>query len=63
MIGRSHLYCPPRLVLEPDLRRRHQMIDWYHLEIPFAGARMLHHLLKLDGVKNGNRGAISPAQY
>ena len=53
-ISRSSLYYQPRPVSERNQRLMNK-IDKLHLEMPFAGARMLRDLLKLDGEKVGRK--------
>ena len=53
-LSRSRLYYQPRPVSERDQRLRNK-IDRLHLEIPFAGARMLPDRLKLKGEKVGRK--------
>ncbi|BDV36194.1 hypothetical protein SS37A_37240 (plasmid) [Methylocystis iwaonis] len=53
-VARSSVYYKPRPVSAEDqkLMRR---LDELHLEHPFAGARMLHDLLRREGVAAGRR--------
>jgi putative transposase len=53
-IARSTVYYLPRPVSTEDLALMKQ-IDLLHLEFPFAGARMLRHLLAAKGSKVGRR--------
>jgi len=53
-ISRSSLYYQPQPVSERDLRLMNK-IDKLHLEMPFAGARMLRDCLNLDGEKVGRK--------
>ena len=46
-IARSTVYALPRPVSDRDLELMKQ-IDRLHLEMPFAGSRMLRDLLALD---------------
>jgi putative transposase len=51
-ISRGSIYYLPRPVSEHDQRLMKRM-DRLHLELPFAGARMLRDLLRLEGFKVG----------
>ena len=53
-VARSTVYALPRPVSgrELDLMKR---IDRLHLQMPYAGSRMLRDLLKQDGVKVGRK--------
>ena len=51
-ISRSSVYYQPRPV-RPDTLALMKRIDELHLELPFAGARMLRDLLALEGTKAG----------
>ena len=51
-IGRGSVYYRPRPVSESDLKLM-QRIDRLHLELPFAGSRMLQGLLKQEGFEVG----------
>ncbi len=53
-LARSTVYYLPRPVPAADLELMRQ-IDRLHLEFPFAGARMLRHLLAANGSKAGRR--------
>ncbi len=53
-IARSTVYYLPRPVSAEDLALMKQ-IDLLHMEFPFAGARMLRHLLAAKGSKVGRR--------
>jgi len=53
-IARSTVYYLPRPVSTEDLALMKQ-IDLLHMEFPFAGARMLRHLLAAKGSKVGRR--------
>jgi putative transposase len=53
-ISRRSLYYVPELVRPADLALMRQM-DELHLELPFAGSRMLRDLLAADGSKVGRR--------
>ena len=53
-ISRSSLYYQPQPVSERDLRLMNK-IDKLHLEMPFAGARMLRDCLNLDSEKVGRK--------
>ena len=53
-IARSTVYYLPRPVSADDLALMRR-IDQLHLEFPFAGSRMLRHLLAFEGRKAGRR--------
>jgi putative transposase len=53
-ISRSNVYYLPRPVADADLVLMRR-IDELHLNHPFAGARMLRDLLKLEGLKVGRK--------
>jgi putative transposase len=53
-LSRSNVYYLPRLVSEGDLVLMRR-IDELHLNFPFAGARMLRDMLKLDGFQVGRK--------
>lgn len=53
-ISRGSVYYLPRPVSERDLKLMRR-IDELHLELPFAGARMLRDLLRAEGVKVGRK--------
>ena len=53
-IARSTVYAVPRPVSDRDLELMKQ-IDRLHLEMPFAGSRMLRDLLALAGIKVGRK--------
>ena len=53
-ISRSNLYYLPRPVSPADLALMRR-IDELHLNFPFAGARMLRDMLKLEGIKVGRK--------
>ena len=53
-IARSTVYALPRAVPERDLELM-KRIDRLHLEMPFAGARMLRDLLGLEDIKVGRK--------
>lgn len=53
-LSRGSLYYQPRPTSERDLRLMRK-IDKLHTAHPFAGARMLRDLLKLDGEKVGRK--------
>ena len=53
-IARSTVYYLPRAASAADLELMRR-IDALHLELPFAGARMLRRLLAADGSKVGRR--------
>ena len=51
-LSRASVYYPPRAVPERDLRLMRR-IDALHLELPFAGSRMLRDLLDGEGLVSG----------
>ena len=51
-ISRSSIYYRPHPVSEADLNLMNR-IDKLHLELPFAGSRMLQGLLKKEGLEVG----------
>jgi putative transposase len=53
-VSRSSVYYLPQPIPEGDLRLMRR-IDELHLEHPFAGARMLRDMLKLEGVVVGRK--------
>ena len=53
-LSRSSVYYLPQPMSEGDLRLMRR-IDELHLEHPFAGARMLRDMLKLEGVEIGRK--------
>ena len=53
-ISRGSVYYLPRPVSERDLKLMRR-IDELHLELPFAGARMLRDLLRAEGIKVGRK--------
>ena len=53
-ISRSSVYYLPRAVPAADLAIMRRM-DELHLDLPFAGSRMLRDLLKAEGVRIGRR--------
>ena len=53
-VARSTVYALPRPVSDRDLELIKQ-IDRLHLEMPFAGSRMLRDLLALAGIKVGRK--------
>lgn len=53
-VSRSSVYYLPQPMPEGDLRLMRR-IDELHLEHPFAGARMLRDMLKLEGVAVGRK--------
>ena len=53
-IARSTVYAEPRPVSDRDLDLM-KRIDRLHLEMPFAGSRMLRDLLALQGIKVGRK--------
>ena len=53
-ISRGSVYYLPRPVSSADLNLMRRL-DELHLELPFAGSRMLRHLLAAEGSKAGRR--------
>lgn len=53
-ISRGSAYYKARPVSEGDLKLMHR-VDELHLELPFAGARMLRDLLRAEGVAVGRK--------
>ena len=53
-LARSLVYYEPKPVSASDLRLMRR-IDELHLEYPFAGARMLRDLLRLEGIEIGRK--------
>src|SRR5882724_9981801 len=53
-LSRSNVYYLPRPVSDADLVLMRR-IDELHLNFPFAGARMLRDMLKLEGVEVGRK--------
>src|ERR1019366_2017322 len=53
-LSRSNVYYLPRPVSDADLALM-RWIDELHLNFPFAGARRLHDMLKLEGVEVGRK--------
>ena len=53
-LSRSSIYYRPEPMPESDLRLMRR-IDELHLDHPFAGARMLRDMLKLEGVEVGRK--------
>ncbi len=53
-LSRSNIYYLPRPVSDADLVLMRR-IDELHLNFPFAGARMLRDMLKLEGVEVGRK--------
>ena len=53
-IARSTVYAQPRPVSDRDLHLM-KLIDRFHLEMPFAGSRMLRDLLALADIKVGRK--------
>ena len=53
-IARSTVYALPRPISDRDLDLM-KLIDRLHLEMPFAGSRMLRDLLALAGIKVGRK--------
>jgi len=54
MLPRSTAYYRPQPVSENDLELMRR-IDELHLDVPFAGSRMLRDLLRLDGFRVGRK--------
>jgi putative transposase len=53
-ISRSNLYYRPVAASAGDLRQMRR-IDELHLELPFAGSRMLRDMLMLEGFRIGRK--------
>jgi len=53
-LSRSSVYYLPQPTLDNDLRLMRR-IDELHLESPFAGARMLRGMLRLEKIEFGRR--------
>jgi len=53
-VSRGSVYYLPKPVSEPDLKLMRR-IDELHLELPFAGSRMLRDLLRQEGFKVGRK--------
>ena len=53
-LSRSSVYYQPQPTTDTDLKLLRR-IDELHLEHPFAGARMLRDMLKLEGHKIGRK--------
>ena len=53
-LSRSNVYYLPRPVSDADLVLMRR-IDELHLNFPFAGARMLRDMLKLEGFEVGRK--------
>jgi putative transposase len=53
-IARSTVYARPRPVSDRDLELM-KRIDRLHLEMPFAGSRLLRDLLALEGIRAGRK--------
>ena len=53
-LARSSVYYPPQPVSDADLALMRRM-DELHMEWPFAGARMLRDLLRLEGTMVGRK--------
>ena len=53
-LSRSNVYYLPRPVSDVDLVSMRR-IDELHLNFPFAGARMLRDMLKLEGIEVGRK--------
>lgn len=57
-ISRGSVYYLPRLVSPADLAVMRR-IDELHLELPFAGSRMLRDLLNREGIEIGRRHVVT----
>ena len=57
-ISRGSAYYTARPVSDDDLKRMRR-IDGLHLELPFAGARMLRDLLGEEGIAAGRKRMTS----
>src|SRR5215210_8611941 len=57
-ISRGSVYSLPRPVAPADLAIMRQM-DELHLELPFAGSRMLRDLLNREGIEIGRRHVVT----
>jgi len=57
-IARSTVYARPRPVSDRDLELM-KRIDRLHLEMPFAGSRLLRDLLALEGIKVGRKHVVT----
>ncbi len=55
--------CYRRQPVSPEDLAPMRRIDELHLELPFAGARMLHDLLRLEGFRVGRRQRIARLIY
>ena len=53
-VARSTVYALPRPIPEPDLELM-KRIDRLHLEMPYAGSRMLRDLLVQEGLQVGRK--------
>src|SRR5712692_4906137 len=53
-LSRSNVYYLPRPVSDADLLLMRRF-DELHLNFPFAGARMLRDMLKLEGIEVGRK--------
>jgi len=57
-IARSTVYAQPRPVSDRDVELMNR-IDKLHLEMPFAGSRLLRDLLALEGIKVGRKHVVT----
>jgi putative transposase len=57
-LSRSSVYYEPQPMSESDLRLMRR-IDELHLEHPFAGARMLRDMLRLEHVEVGRKRIVT----
>ena len=53
-VAHSTVYARPRPVSDRDLELM-KLMDRLHLEMPFAGSRLLRDLLALEGIKVGRK--------
>src|SRR5262249_49371968 len=53
-LSRASLYYKPKPVSERDLKLMRR-IDELHLELPFAGARLLRDMMNREGIKVGRK--------
>lgn len=58
-LSRASLYYEPVAASQRDLQIMRR-IDELHLELPFAGSRMLRDLLGQEGIKVGRRYPVHP---
>ena len=57
-ISRGSVYYQPRPISDADLKLMHR-IDKLHMELPFAGSRMLQGLLVQEGFKVGRLHVVT----